>query len=128
MNATLWMTRDYLNTRVQFGKPIGTFQALQHRMADMLIEVEMTRSQVYRAMAHLDAAPAARDRAVSSLKVQIARSAKYVGGNAIQLHGGIGITEEYAVGHYFKRLTMIDNMFGNAGTHLDRMVALNAAA
>ena len=128
MNATLWMTRDYLNTRVQFGKPIGTFQALQHRMADMLIEVEMTRSQVYRAMAHLDAAPAVRDRAVSSLKVQIARSAKYVGGNAIQLHGGIGITEEYAVGHYFKRLTMIDNMFGNAGTHLDRMVALNAAA
>lgn len=128
MDRVVWMTRDYLNTRVQFGKPIGTFQALQHRMADMLIEVEMSRAQVFRAMAHLPKAPAERDRAVSSLKVQIGRSAKFVGGNAIQLHGGIGVTEEYAVGHYFKRLTMIDNMFGTVGLHLDRMAALGAAA
>lgn len=128
MDRVLWITRDYLNTRIQFGKPIGTFQALQHRMADMLIEVEMSRSQIYRAMALRSATPAERDQAISSLKVQIGRSAKFVGGNAIQLHGGIGITEEYSIGHYFKRLTMIDNMFGNVGVHLDRMAKLKRTA
>jgi alkylation response protein AidB-like acyl-CoA dehydrogenase len=128
MDRLVWLTRDYLNTRVQFGKPIGTFQALQHRMADMLIELEMSRSQVCRAMAHLGADPASRDRAVSSMKVQIGRSARFVGGNAIQLHGGIGISEEYVVGHYFKRLTMIDNALGTVGLHLDRMAALGRAA
>ncbi|EQA98566.1 acyl-CoA dehydrogenase family protein [Sphingobium baderi] len=128
MERLLWITRDYLNTRVQFGKPIGNFQALQHRMADMLIEVEMSRSQLFRAMAHLSAVSSDRDQAISSLKVQIGRSAKFVGGNAIQLHGGIGITEEYSVGHYFKRLTMIDNAFGTVGVHLDRMAKLKRAA
>lgn len=128
MNRLVWMTRDYLNTRVQFGKPIGAFQALQHRMADMLIELEMSRSQLFRAIAHLGRDCVERDRAVSSLKVQIGRSAKFVGGNAVQLHGGIGVAEEYAAGHYFKRLTMIDNLFGSVGVHLDRMARLNRVA
>lgn len=127
MDKALWTTRDYLKTRIQFGQPIGNFQALQHRMADMLIELEMARSQVFRALAFLDAEPAVRDKAVSSMKVQIGRSAKFVGGQAIQLHGGIGVTEEYLIGHYFKRLTMIDNAFGTVGIHLDRMARLDRA-
>lgn len=123
MDKALWTTRDYLQTRQQFGVAIGTFQALQHRMADMLIELEMARSQVYRALAYLDAEPAIRDQAVSSMKVQIGRSIKFTGYQAIQLHGGIGMTEEYLIGHYFRRLHMIDNMLGTVGIHLGRMAA-----
>lgn len=125
MDRAIWITRDYLKTRRQFGQPIGNFQALQHRMADMLIELEMARSQTHRGLAYLDAAPDVRDRAISSMKVQISRSAKFIGGNAIQLHGGIGVTEEYEIGHYFKRLTVIDNTFGTAATHLERMAQLD---
>lgn len=121
MDKALWITRDYLKTRQQFGQPIGNFQALQHRMADMLIELELSRAQLFAALAALGSAPAVRDRAVSSAKVQIGKAARLVGGQAIQLHGGIGITEEYVIGHYFKRLTMINNAFGNVGFHLDRM-------
>jgi alkylation response protein AidB-like acyl-CoA dehydrogenase len=102
---------------------IGTFQALQHRMADMLIELEMARSQIYRALAHLEAEPAVRDQAISSMKVQIGRSIKLTGYQSIQLHGGIGMTEEYLIGHYFKRLHMIDNALGTVGTHLGRIAA-----
>ena len=121
MDKALWTTRDYLQTRQQFGVAIGTFQSLQHRMADMLIELEMARSQVYRALAHLDADPTVRDQAISSMKVQIGRSIKFTGYQAVQLHGGIGMTEEYLIGHYFKRLHMIDNALGTVGTHLGRM-------
>ena len=121
MDKALWTTRDYLQTRQQFGVAIGTFQSLQHRMADMLIDLEMARSQIYRALAHLDAEPAVRDQAISSMKVQIGRSIKFTGYQAIQLHGGIGMTEEYLIGHYFKRLHMIDNALGTVGTHLARM-------
>jgi alkylation response protein AidB-like acyl-CoA dehydrogenase len=123
MDKALWTTRDYLQMRQQFGVAIGTFQSLQHRMADMLIELEMARSQIYRALAHLDAEPAVRDQAISSMKVQIGRSIKFTGYQAIQLHGGIGMTEEYSIGHYFKRLHMIDNALGTVGTHLGRMSA-----
>lgn len=128
MDKSLWTTRDYLQTREQFGAPIGSFQALQHRMADMLIELEMARAQVYRALAHLDADPHTRDMAVSSMKVQIGRSAKYIGAQSIQLHGGMGMTEEYSIGHYFRRLCMIESAFGNTGVHLDRMATLDRRA
>ena len=128
MDKSLWTTRDYLQTREQFGAPIGSFQALQHRMADMLIELEMARAQVYRALAHLDADPHTRDMAVSSMKVQIGRSAKYIGAQSIQLHGGMGMTEEYSIGHYFRRLCMIESAFGNTGVHLDRMATLDRKA
>lgn len=128
MDKSLWTTRDYLQTREQFGAPIGSFQALQHRMADMLIELEMARAQVYRALAHLDADTHTCDIAVSSMKVQIGRSAKYIGAQSIQLHGGMGMTEEYLIGHYFRRLCMIEGAFGSTGVHLDRMATLDRKA
>lgn len=127
MDKALWTTRDYLQTRQQFGVAIGTFQSLQHRMADMLIELEMARSQVFRALAHLEAEPAIRDQAISSMKVQIGRSIKFTGYQSIQLHGGIGMTEEYLIGHYFKRLHMIDNALGTVGNHLGRIAAQYSA-
>jgi alkylation response protein AidB-like acyl-CoA dehydrogenase len=123
MDKALWTTREYLQTRQQFGVAIGTFQSLQHRMADMLIELEMARSQVYRALAHLNAAPPVRDQAISSMKVQIGRSIKFTGYQSVQLHGGIGMTDEYLIGHYFRRLNMIDNALGSIGTHLSRMAS-----
>jgi alkylation response protein AidB-like acyl-CoA dehydrogenase len=128
MDKALWTTRDYLQTREQFGQAIGSFQSLQHRMADMLIELEMARSQVYRALAFLGSDPATRDQAISSMKVQIGRSIKFTGYQSIQLHGGIGMTEDYLIGHYFKRLHMIDNALGTVGTHLGRMAEIERRA
>jgi len=127
MEAALWITRDYLQTRHQFGQPIGSFQALQHRMADMVIELELSRSITYRAIAYLGSDARQRQHAVSAAKVQIGKSAKFVGGAAIQLHGAIGVTEEYIIGHYFKRLTLIDFAFGSPATHLGIMSELRAA-
>lgn len=122
MEKVISTTRDYLMTRKQFGVPIGSFQALQHRMADMVCEVEQSRAMLYRALAYLDADdPAQRRHAVSAAKAQIGRSGKFVGGQGIQLHGGIGMTEEYCIGHYFKRLTVIDALFGNQQFHLGEM-------
>ncbi len=112
-------TVDYMKTRKQFGVTIGTFQALQHRAADMLIALEQARS-----MAMLATMMAAEDnvrerrQAVSAAKVQIGRSGRIVGQGAVQIHGGIGMTMETKVGHYFKRLTTIDTMFGDADHHL----------
>jgi alkylation response protein AidB-like acyl-CoA dehydrogenase len=122
MDRALWLTRDYLKTREQFGQPIGNFQALQHRMADMLIELELSRSVLFRALANIGSAAPQRNHAVSVAKVQIGKSARFVGSQAIQLHGGIGVTEEYAVGHYFKRLSLIQNLFGTAQAHLSNIV------
>jgi pimeloyl-CoA dehydrogenase small subunit len=122
------LTVDYLKTRRQFGREIGSFQILQHRAVDMLIALEQARSMAMFAtmMAGEDNA-AERRQAVSAAKVQIGRSGKLIGQQAIQLHGGIGMTMEYKVGHYFKRVTMIDTMFGNADHHL-RELARRAAA
>jgi alkylation response protein AidB-like acyl-CoA dehydrogenase len=128
MDKALWTTRDYLQTREQFGVAIGTFQSLQHRMADMLIELEMARSQVYRGLAYLNAAPDERDRAISSMKVQIGRSVKFIAAQSVQLHGGMGMTEEYLIGHYFRRLFMIESAFGSSGVHLDRMASIEKKA
>jgi len=123
MDRVLWMTRDYLLMRKQFKQPIGNFQALQHRMADMLIELELSRSVLYRALSRLGSPVDERDHAVSLAKVQIGKAAKFVGGQAIQLHGAIGVTEECAVGQYFRRLTLIDNSFGSVQNHLQRIAA-----
>ncbi len=128
MDKALWTTRDYLQTRQQFGVAIGTFQSLQHRMADMLIELEMARSQVYRGLAYLNSSRDERDRAISSMKVQIGRSIKFTGYQSVQLHGGIAMTEDYLIGHYFKRLHMIDNALGTVGTHLARMAEIERSA
>jgi alkylation response protein AidB-like acyl-CoA dehydrogenase len=119
MAAMHELTVDYLKTRKQFGAPIGNFQVLQHRAADMLIALEEARSLALLATMMVDERNATeRRRAIAAAKVQIGRSGRIVGQGAIQLHGGIGMTMEYKVGHYFKRVTMIDSLFGNADHHL----------
>ena len=121
MDAALWITRDYLRTRQQFGTAIGNFQALQHRMADMLIETELSRSMLYQALAALGRNDGdARAAGVSAAKVQIADAAAIVGGQAIQLHGGIGVTEEHSISHYYRRLFVIARTFGGSDVHLER--------
>jgi pimeloyl-CoA dehydrogenase small subunit len=119
------LTVDYLKTRKQFGRAIGEFQVLQHRAVDMLVAVEQARSMAtFASMMATEPNPVERRRAMAAAKVQIGRSGKLVGQEAIQLHGGIGMTQEYKVGHYFKRMTMIDMLFGDADTHLMRLAAL----
>lgn len=119
MADTLDLTTDYLRTRVQFGVPIGTFQALQHRAVDMLIALELARSMAMLAALSLDQESDARRHNIAAAKVQIGRSGRFIGQQAVQLHGAIGITAEYKVGHAFKRLTAIDALFGDADHHID---------
>lgn len=115
MDESIKITVEYMRARKQFGVPIGTFQALQHRAADMYVAYEQARSMaIYAAMACEMQDSEARSIAVASAKAQIARSARFIGQQSIQIHGGIGMTEEYKVGHYFKRLTMIESAFGDA--------------
>jgi pimeloyl-CoA dehydrogenase small subunit len=122
MDESLKSTVEYLKTRTQFGVPIGSFQVLQHRAADMFVAVEQARSMSMFATMAADFEDAkARANAVAAAKVQIGRSAKFVGQQAIQLHGGIGMTMEARIGHYFKRLTMIENTFGDSDYHLRRV-------
>ena len=119
MAAMHELTVEYLKTRQQFGREIGSFQILQHRAVDMLIALEQARSMaMFATMMAAEENAAERRTALSAAKVQIGRSSKFIGQQAIQLHGGIGMTMEYKVGHYFKRTTMIDTMFGDADHHL----------
>jgi pimeloyl-CoA dehydrogenase small subunit len=113
------LTVDYLKTRKQFGVPIGSFQVLQHKAVDMLTALEEARSMaLYATMMAAKSDASERRKAIAAAKVQIGKSARFVGETAIQLHGGIGMTMEYKAGHYFKRLTMIDMAFGDADHHL----------
>ena len=129
MDAALWLTRDYLKTRKQFGVSLNTFQALQHRMADMLVETELARSMLYRALAALTQPDALeRRRAAAVAKGKVGEAGYRVGGEAVQLHGGIGVTEEYAVGHYFKRLTLVRSYGGSSDEHFARFAALSRTA
>lgn len=115
-------TVDYLKTRKQFGVPIGDFQVLQHRAADMFLMLEQARSMSMLATMMADEQDVAeRRRSIAGAKVQIGRSGRFVGQQAVQLHGGVGMTMELAVGHYFKRVTMIDTAFGDADYHLSRL-------
>jgi alkylation response protein AidB-like acyl-CoA dehydrogenase len=124
MDALFAMTIDYMNTRKQFGVPIGTFQALRHRVADMKLQLELARSMSYYVTLKLHADDTTRRKAAAAAKVQIGQSARFVGQQAVQLHGGIGVTDEYAAGHYFKRLTCIELMFGDSLHHLGRYSAM----
>lgn len=118
------LTVDYLKQRTQFGQAIGNFQALQHRAADMLVATEQARSMaMYAAMMVQEADPAARRTALSAAKALVAKNADLLGKDAIQLHGGIAVTEEYKAGHYFKRLTMLAGLFGDVDHHLRVVVA-----
>lgn len=120
------MTLEYIKTREQFGQPIGKFQVLQHRMVDMFIAHEEAKSMAMMAAMRVEEEDAAeRKKAMSAAKVQIGKSGRYVGQQAIQLHGGIGMTDEYAAGHYFKRLTMVDRTFGDVDFHLKRFSDLS---
>ena len=125
MAAMHLITVDYLKVRKQFGRAIGEFQVLQHRSVDMFVALEQARSMaMYAAMMSAEDEPQARARAVSAAKVQIGRSGRLIGQEATQLHGGIAMTMEYKIGHYFKRMTMIERMFGDAEHHLSRVAAL----
>ncbi len=125
MDALMALTLDYLKTRKQFGRPLGSFQALQHRAVDMHVAIEQARSMMlFATMMAGEPDPVRRAPALAAAKVQIGRSARAVGQEAIQLHGGIGMAQEYAAGHYFKRLTAIDTWCGDADHHLQQLVAL----
>jgi pimeloyl-CoA dehydrogenase small subunit len=122
MDESLKTTIEYLKTRKQFGVPIGSFQSLQHRAADMFVALEQARSMaLFATMANDFDNAKERATAVAAAKVQVGKSAKFVGQQSIQLHGGIGMTMEAKIGHYFKRLTMIENNFGDTDYHLRRV-------
>jgi pimeloyl-CoA dehydrogenase small subunit len=124
METMLAMTVDYMKTRVQFGKPIGENQALQHRATEMMIAMEQARSLAMLAAIMVDDEnPAQRARDLSTAKVGVGQAARFVSQNAVQLHGGIGMTEEYAVGHYFRRCMVIEHSFGDTGYHLSKLAA-----
>jgi alkylation response protein AidB-like acyl-CoA dehydrogenase len=122
MDESLKTTVEYLKTRKQFGVPIGSFQTLQHRAADMFVALEQARSMSMFATMAADFEDAReRANAVAAAKVQIGKSGKFVGQQSIQLHGGIGMTMEAKIGHYFKRLTMIENTLGDTDYHMRRV-------
>ena len=127
MEVAYKSTVDYSKQRVQFGQPIGKFQVLQHRMVDMFMEYEQAKSLMYMAAMRMDEGyGAVAQKAVSAFKVQVGKSGRYVGQQAVQVHGGMGMTEELHIGHYFKRLTMIDTLFGNVDFHLRRYGSIAA--
>lgn len=122
MERALDITVDYLKQRKQFGVVISSFQALQHRAVDMLVMLEQARSMAYYATMMLsEPDPARRSAAVSAAKVQVGKSARQVGEQAVQLHGGIGVTEECSIGHYYRRLTLIELLFGDSHHHLKQL-------
>ena len=127
MEAINAQTIEYLKTRKQFGVPIGKFQVLQHRAAEMFMEVEQARSLAYLAAVKVDSADATeRARAIHAAKVRAGRAIKFVGQAAIQMHGGMGMTDELPVSHYFKRATMIDFALGDVDHHLAAFAALGS--
>ena len=128
MQVLLDSTVEYTRTREQFGQPIGKFQALQHRMADMYLKVEETRSLLYNAVIRMDEGSEETPRACAALKVKLAEAGKFVSQQAVQLHGGIGMTDELAVGHHFKRLLLLSKLYGDEDYHLQRYINLAAVA
>ena len=128
MRKVLADTVDYSKQRQQFGQPIAGFQVLQHRMVDMYMELQQAVSAAYLAVLNLDAEPDTRARAVSAAKATVGRAARFIGQNAVQLHGGMGMTEELAIGHYFKRLTALQYEFGSTDFHRTRYAELTRRA
>lgn len=124
MRKVVTDTVEYSKQRQQFGQPIGSFQVLQHRMVDMYMELQQASAAVLLAILNLDAEPAVRARTVSAAKATVGRAARFIGQNAVQLHGGMGMTEELAIGHYFKRLTAVQNEFGSTDYHVTRYAQL----
>ncbi len=127
MDTASQLTNDYLGTRKQFGRPIGTFQALAHRMADMLIEMEQARSAVINAAGNLNEDTRIRDMNISAAKNLLGRAGRLIAEESIQMHGGIAMTQEYELAHIAKRIIMADHRFGDTDHHLERYIALSAA-
>ncbi|MCF6232588.1 MAG: acyl-CoA dehydrogenase [Rhodobacteraceae bacterium] len=127
METAVRLTGEYLMTRKQFGRPIGTFQALQHRYSDLLIELEQVRSAVINAAGHLESDAKTRDWHVAAARNLIGRAGRMVAEDAIQMHGGIAMTQEYELAHIAKRIIMTDHRFGDTDYHLERFIALSAA-
>ena len=125
MKVLLDATVEYSKTRKQFGVPIGKFQVLQHRMVDMFMNYEQSSSITYMVTLKLGEDETERKKAASAAKVQIGKAGRFVGQQAVQLHGGMGMTDELNVGHYFKRLTMLDTLYGNVDHHLKRYAQLS---
>ncbi len=123
MDKTMAITVDYMNTRKQFGAVISSFQALRHRVADMKMQLELARSMSYFAALKLNDPAPQRRRAMAQAKYQLGQSMRYVGQQAVQLHGGIGVTDEYIVSHYFKKLTQLEMTFGDSLHHLGEVSA-----
>ena len=129
MQALLRYTMEYAKVRKQFGAPIGTFQVLQYRMVDMFNALEQSRSLVYMVAVLVDSSDAReRRRAVSAAKAYLGKTSKFVAQQAVQIHGGIGMTEELAVGHYFRRLTAFGNLYGDRRHHVRRFAELGMAS
>jgi alkylation response protein AidB-like acyl-CoA dehydrogenase len=124
MKVLLDQTVEYTKTRKQFGVPIGKFQVLQHRMVDMFMNTEQSSSITYMVTLKVGEGDVERKKAASAAKVQIGKAGRFVGQQAVQLHGGMGMTDELPVGHYFKRLTMLDTLYGNVDHHLKRYASL----
>jgi alkylation response protein AidB-like acyl-CoA dehydrogenase len=123
MEACLQTCSGYLKERQQFGQPIGKFQALQHIMADMFVATHQSRSALYQVLAHIDGEVAERERAVSLAKLVIGESSQLVSRQAIQLHGGYGVTDEYEVSHHYRRLLVIEKTWGDLDFHCRRLAA-----
>lgn len=117
-------TNEYLKTRKQFGVPIGKFQVLQHRMVDCFIELEQSRSMAYMVTLKLDEEDTERRKAATAAKAQIGKGGVFVGAQSVQMHGGMGMTDELKISHYYKRLMQIDTMFGNRDYQLKQFAAL----
>jgi alkylation response protein AidB-like acyl-CoA dehydrogenase len=124
MEALHAMTLEYSRTREQFGKPIGTYQVVQHRLAEMLMSLEQGRSMAMLAAMMVDEPDAAeRAHTIAMAKVGVGQAGRFMSQNAVQLHGGIGMTEELAVGHYFRRCMVIERLFGDTAHYLARLAA-----
>ena len=123
MEKLVALTVDYMNTRKQFGVAIGSFQALRHRIADVKMQLELARSMSYFASLKLNEPAPARRRAIAQAKLQLGQSMRFVGQQCIQLHGGIGVTDEYIASHYFKRLTVMEMTYGDAMHQLGEVSA-----
>jgi alkylation response protein AidB-like acyl-CoA dehydrogenase len=122
------ITLEYLKTREQFGQKIGKFQALQHRMVDLFMQAELSRSIMIAATIKLDEGADDAKEMISAAKVHIGKAGKLVGMQGVQLHGGMGMTQEYPIGHYYRRLLAIETMFGNTAFHRARLVQASRAA
>ena len=123
MDAVMHITADYLNQRKQFGVAIASFQALRHRLADMKMQLELARSMSYYASLQLDTPAEQRRRAIARARVQLSQAMRMVGQQSVQLHGGIGVTDEYIISHYFKKLTQLEMTYGDGLHHLGEVAA-----